>query len=328
MDRRRLWQQLRTLRADPPGLANKGDRRRTFAAALEQAEQLLRSAERLGPETKPLNLFYGLSQGMRAVAAAKIHDSQAWILRGHGITHERSLNRPLSTIKVRDSQEDRGSFRAVAGLLDSPSLPDPTELGDLLAALPLQLPTSTWTDRPHAIEVGHIDQSNGASLVTSPHVYARTRGWTDIAGTNVSAARAAIADHVAEHYPTLTGIEPLPDGHARLHRHETGLEIMIRVSAKTHLGSDSDRRTHLYAKTTEVSGRHFAFPRFGKAANPCHPTVTLWAVLWTLSMLARYEPVRWASTIDVDKSPDATALEEVLADALDLAPWAILDALQ
>jgi hypothetical protein len=149
---------------------------------LEQAEQLMRSSEVLGPETKPLNLFYGLSQGMRAVAAAKIPGSRDWVLRGHGITHERSLDRPVSTIKVRDSPEDRGSFRAVAGLLNSPSLPDPIELGDLLAALPLELPASTWTDRPHAIEVDHIDQNNGASLVMSPHVYARTRGWVDMVG--------------------------------------------------------------------------------------------------------------------------------------------------
>ena len=44
-------------------------------------------------------------------------------------------------------------------------------------------------------------------------------------------------------------------------------------------------------------------------------------------MLARYAPVRWAKALDVDSSPDAVALEELLQDALTLIPWALLDAL-
>lgn len=39
-------------------------------AALEQSEQLLRGAADLGFASRPLNLFYGLSQAGRAISAA------------------------------------------------------------------------------------------------------------------------------------------------------------------------------------------------------------------------------------------------------------------
>ncbi|WP_371814102.1 YaaC family protein [Phycicoccus sp. HDW14] len=72
VDATRHWQRLRWLRSNPPAFAARNrERRQTFSAALEQAEQLARSAANLGPETRPINLFYALSQGTRAIAAAR-----------------------------------------------------------------------------------------------------------------------------------------------------------------------------------------------------------------------------------------------------------------
>jgi hypothetical protein len=42
------------------------DRRLIFAAALEQAEQQFLAAAAIGVQSRPLNLFYGLSQAGRA----------------------------------------------------------------------------------------------------------------------------------------------------------------------------------------------------------------------------------------------------------------------
>ena len=64
------WRHLRGLRAKPPGAAARNpERRDTFTASLEQAEQLFSAAEGAGVMTKPLQLYYGLSQAGRAIAS-------------------------------------------------------------------------------------------------------------------------------------------------------------------------------------------------------------------------------------------------------------------
>jgi hypothetical protein len=72
------WQMLRTLRSAPPGWVGRGRRRAVFAAAMEQAEQLFGAAADVGPATRPLLAFYGLSQAGRAIAAAS--HATAWEL--------------------------------------------------------------------------------------------------------------------------------------------------------------------------------------------------------------------------------------------------------
>jgi hypothetical protein len=53
---------LRALRHDPPGYAKQGARRATFQSALEQCEQFLGAASDTGYATRPVQLFYALSQ--------------------------------------------------------------------------------------------------------------------------------------------------------------------------------------------------------------------------------------------------------------------------
>lgn len=43
------WEQLRDSRSGPPARANTGSRRKTYSAALEQAQQLFRAAAVVGP---------------------------------------------------------------------------------------------------------------------------------------------------------------------------------------------------------------------------------------------------------------------------------------
>src|SRR5271165_1685858 len=59
-----VWSRLRTTRAARPGNAAATDgRRRTYGAAMEQFEELMRAAEQVGAATRPLLLYYALSQG-------------------------------------------------------------------------------------------------------------------------------------------------------------------------------------------------------------------------------------------------------------------------
>lgn len=62
---------IRASRSGPPGLAaSDGARRRTYGAALQQFDELLEAATTAGHASRPLPLFYALSQAGRAIASA------------------------------------------------------------------------------------------------------------------------------------------------------------------------------------------------------------------------------------------------------------------
>ena len=52
-----------------------------------------------------------------------------------------------------------------------------------------------------------------------------------------------------------------------------------------------------------------------------------WAVLYTLSMLARYQPAEWAAHVDVDASPHAVPVERLLAQAIGIIPELMAEAI-
>jgi hypothetical protein len=58
-----------------------------------------------------------------------------------------------------------------------------------------------------------------------------------------------------------------------------------------------------------------------------HPLMAWWAVLYTLSMLARYQPAEWAAHINIDASRHATTVETLLKRALVIVPALIAEAI-
>lgn len=131
-----VWRHLRALRHQPPGRATRGERRRVFGAALEQAEQLFTTAASAGYASRPVPLFYGLSQAGRAIAAVSTLATGAeWRLRGHGIDVANLDQRPkLPMLTVGD--KGTGSFTQLAPLLKSGTLPQQTPLGSLWRVIP------------------------------------------------------------------------------------------------------------------------------------------------------------------------------------------------
>jgi hypothetical protein len=60
---------IRATRASPPGHAHDdAERRRVYGAALAQFDELIAASAAVGPASRPLPLFYALSQAGRAVA--------------------------------------------------------------------------------------------------------------------------------------------------------------------------------------------------------------------------------------------------------------------
>jgi hypothetical protein len=52
-----------------------------------------------------------------------------------------------------------------------------------------------------------------------------------------------------------------------------------------------------------------------------------WALLCRLSMLARYHPAEWTTTLRLDDSPEAVPLQAALDEALSGGPHLVLGAL-
>ena len=55
--------------------------------------------------------------------------------------------------------------------------------------------------------------------------------------------------------------------------------------------------------------------------------MTWWLLLYSFSMLARYQPRKWVDLLDYDKSPHATHLQFAMDSALTAIPHLVLGAL-
>lgn len=120
------WERLRASRWAPPGRASSGSRRKTYTAALEQTEQMFRAAAVVGPATRPLQVFYGLSQAGRAIAAAAWSlKGEDWRLVAHG-QDQPAVRRP--------GQRHPGQGSSKPGDVD-PALVEPTVEGSVTAAV-------------------------------------------------------------------------------------------------------------------------------------------------------------------------------------------------
>ena len=73
------------------------------------------------------------------------------------------------------------------------------------------------------------------------------------------------------------------------------------------------------ARTFPDAGGIRVFPSVG-GQRPTHPVVAWWAVLFALSMVARYEPDVWSRWTDVDSSDEAVPAERLLDEALIAIP--------
>jgi hypothetical protein len=68
----------------------------------------------------------------------------------------------------------------------------------------------------------------------------------------------------------------------------------------------------------------YVFPSIGGDGQTLHPLLAWWAILYSLSMLARYGPASWSKHLDLDSCADAVSLESLLDRALDTCPQLVL----
>lgn len=62
------------------------------------------------------------------------------------------------------------------------------------------------------------------------------------------------------------------------------------------------------------------YPSLDGSDRPVHPLLVWWAILFRLSMMARYEPEAWEAMTDMNTSTDAVPIEHVLECAMSSVP--------
>src|SRR5665647_311722 len=132
--------ELRYSRSDPPRNASQNPHRQSiYRAALQQFEELLHAASVVGASSKPLPLFYALSQGGRAIVAAR-GDSDVYEIRGHGLCEDRTgsadreiLDRRIERVPSRNGSD---AFGAVAAATGSGDIQGSVPLGAAWVATP------------------------------------------------------------------------------------------------------------------------------------------------------------------------------------------------
>jgi hypothetical protein len=325
--------QLRATRADPPGLAATDEARRaTFAASLQQAEDLFDAAAAVGPFARPLPLFYAVSQAGRAITAART--SVGWRVSGHGLTEDKSSNAwangDLKRFRVRP-QNNPGVFGAVAEALGVKGLTGSVELGALWSALPVE--TVVDDDWPLALPVWPqvYSQESGFPL----HLGANHRGYVCLReqapDNDAPAIDALLANYPAaqgahvEVVQTIIQASPTP----------WGFGVPVRWPApQVELPAEGPpppewlaSQVHVRVRQYKYSRQHWLIPYIGDSADELPPLLIWWVLLFALSLLARYEPAAWRTALDPDQSRIAVPLEHLLDEALEIAPRLLYEAI-
>jgi hypothetical protein len=327
-----VWRDIRALRHHPPGRADRGDRRRVFGSALEQAEQLFTTAETAGYASRPILLFYGLSQAGRAIAAASTAaDNASYRLTGHGIESPNLSQRPdLHRLLLAD--KGKGSFTQLATLLESSSLPQPTTFGQIWAVIPDLLGEPIDASGSEYKTVLTVDDAEGAKYgwAHSGQVADRTIGW--IIGLPRRFGKLPRPDEeelssYLNFYPTLR--EPMNPGadNASSIFADSEAALIQRTWATREWGL-TERLVEKVTQPYRADHDRWVFPALDRGSQPLHPLLAWWALLYALSMLARYEPASWTADLNVDTSPVGVALEAALGHALDTCPALILRAIE
>lgn len=92
-------------------------------------------------------------------------------------------------------------------------------------------------------------------------------------------------------------------------------------------GGYAEQVKFLKVRTWNYDGSLYFFPEIGTVNRGIHPLMAWWAMLHTLSMLARYHPAEWAAHIDVNSSRQAVPLENLLKNAIEIVPKLIAEAI-
>jgi hypothetical protein len=296
------WRNIRALRSNPPASTPMNDsRKKLFNSSLEQAQQQFEAASRVGFESRALNLYYGLSLAGRAISASKTPKgaNRSPEVNGHGlhIPDLQSAKAPgLFQIQVKAQGGDNTSYGRLASLLQSDPLTSPVSLNSIWHMLPdlcLDYPLGTfaeprWTHKPYknAEENCFTFQATEQEILDNELILRNL-------------------------YPDLVESK------------------LIKFGEGSHSVNDEGSRTDeaLFSYDGRSPVRPYLsgtvlMPAVNQEQNSkaLEPILAWWVLLYSLSMITRYQPVVWTEMIDVNRSALAVPIETALSKALDSVP--------
>ena len=314
---------LRALRHAPPGYAGQGARRTMFQSSLEQCEQFLAAASDTGYATRPVQLFYALSQAGRAIVAASPRvGNQAWRVSGHGLT---ACTSPVAAADVTVTAAKAGLYPAVASAMGAEALvPDePVALRELWPVLPetADVPLTAGAMLPALIF--SQDSWPEEDAFVRADIDWIPRQVHDLSGQDRARVQAHLDSYPALRSSRLRRSQPMGGLDWRSEKRGMGLSVEWRDSTPLAL-ADAKTLEDLAVARYRSADDTFVTPAIGSMATGLHPFLALWAVMLALSSLARYEPATWSKMIDIDQSAEANPIEHLLEETIASVPAAVL----
>jgi hypothetical protein len=292
------WRSIRAQRSDPPALAAEHEaRRRVFQAALAQAEELWDAAAAVGTASRPLPLYYCLSQAGRAVCAAWLRDDP-WQPRSHGLARVESADADLGLRALgygaRVTRREAPAYSMIAQATVSETFDGTATVAELWASLPSFPMLPPQISGPRCIRLERVSPppAYGSSL---QRALALTHGVFHLYGADLR------YDDLPNTYPTLRGLEqdgvapgltPEAEGEPifTFPREDRTLRSLYDVAVRD---PDDDRRRQFFVRPVIGTNR---------GVEPPSRFLTLYALMFCLSELARYYPDTWVAALDPDDS--------------------------
>ena len=298
---------------------------------------MFRAAATVGVATRPLLVFYGLSQAGRAIAAAASDlTGDGWELAGHGIRCDPvTLRGPLPDIALEAGRAGgRASFVRLSELLGSPvwAGPQPVTLSAVWDCLPenrLSPLGDASGPRTTPLYVDHRSVCpEPHPLISVPVAYFPPRVVNSPDGSKALAVyMRGFPD--ARPWESFHKVSAEPDAAPDFSVHDDGWGELVMNWAHPggRTGTADEHLAYLRSMTRPYAGDWWLFPGITGGGRSMHPLMAWWAALFTLSMLARYQPAEWAAHIDVDASSHAVPVESLLARAISIIPELVGEAI-
>jgi len=287
---------VRSLRADPPGKAGDGKRRKTFDASLEQFEQMLEGGRAMQPASAPILLHYALAQAGRAILAA--HAPQPWEVHGHGLRIEIDGSEIMDT---RIKPAGSGLFQAVAKATGSDPLAGEISLAE------------AWAGIPNLPQDPRITSDAGVLFLARPWGASM---WIE---RQIATSDGQVLASPDDFIKRVSDFPALTNARGMTIQRQAGWGVRLVFERQEDAAAFDDL---LWPYQDQRYLRFIA----GSGSSPS-ALLSWWMLLQGLSQLARYSPAAWTAAISPAKSRIAVPLEQTLEIGAAVVPGLILGAL-
>jgi hypothetical protein len=314
-----VWYRLRQSRSAPPGLATSSQERRlTYSGALGQFEELMKASKQVTPATRPLPLYYALSQAGKAIAAALVANG---VKPGHGLRARVDGTVVDTSVSPKKQPEE---YQAVADAVGSRALPPETPLGALWASLVdllrTDMPDEKWMRPLHVeslVDTGFGRRSASSGVVAVVHAPVAPNDRDDV-------------ESFLRWYPTadeavILDRDDLSSDEKSLFAREPSIVLRWDAGGSNHKAREK-RLDEVAPLESPSGGRRYLRPRLPGGDAPS-TLMTWWALLYGFSILARYHPALWSESLRVDASQLAIPIEDLLEEASEHLPGLVHEAL-